>query len=229
MIIFSRIFKSYGQHAVIADLSLEIRAKEFVTIVGSSGAGKSTLFSMLIGAEKPDSGAVSVDGINISKLRPNDLQMYRRKIGMIFQDYKLLPKKTVYENVAFALEACGASDEEISKKVPQVLSTVGLLRQNDEFPDDLSGGEQQRVAIARALVHDPKLIIADEPTGNLDPKNTSEIIDLLHRINKEQGVTVILTTHDMAVVDQLVERVVVLKNGRIEKDVPQAKYSDLGI
>ena len=217
MILFSHVFKSYKDHVVLSDLSLEIYAGEFVVLVGESGVGKSTVINLLIGEEKPEAGSVSVDGMRIDFLKANELQLYRRQLGIVFQDYKLLHKKTIFENIAFALEVCGSSDSEIDSKVHEVIALVGLQTKEDHFPEDLSGGEQQRVAIARALVHNPKLIIADEPTGNLDPRNTKEIVDLFQQINKKKGVTIVLTTHDESIIQQLKERVVVLKDGKVEK------------
>jgi len=185
--------------------------------VGASGAGKSTLLHILHGAIKPTIGSVEVDNMVINALDNETLQLYRRKIGMVFQDYKLLPKKTIYENIAFAMEVCNAEEGEIHRRVSQVMEIVGISDLSKNFPHELSGGEQQRAAVARALVHNPNMILADEPTGNLDPDNTNDIVDLLKKIN-ENGVTVLLASHDSAVINALQKRVVKLKDGRVMSD-----------
>ncbi len=227
MILFKNVSKIYkGNHftlTALEEINLEIKEKEFVCLVGKSGAGKTTLLKLLIGEEKPTKGRVFFQDIEVNRLKPNQLPQLRRRIGMIFQDFKLLPKKTCFENVAFALEVCGRSQREIKTLVPQLLDLVGLLDKKDHFPYELSGGEQQRVAIARALVHQPDVIIADEPTGNLDPINTWEIINLLLKIN-ELGTTVILATHDKEIIDKIQKRVVVLEDGKIIRDDFQGKY-----
>lgn len=224
MILFDHVCKQYGSKLVLNDINLVIEGQEFVTIIGASGAGKTTLINTLIGAEKIDSGSITVDGYEISQMGPAVLQQYRRNVGMVFQDYKLLPKKTVYENVAFAMEVCGASQAEIDLRVPEVLEIVSLSEQKDQFPYQLSGGENQRTAIARALVHKPKLLLADEPTGNLDPDNTKAIIDLLLAINTE-GTTVILASHDKEMVNYIERRVIHLKDGRICSDQKKTGYT----
>lgn len=223
MIIFDNVTKRYGTHTVLDGLSFTIKGEEFVSIVGPSGAGKSTLIHALIGMEKIDQGSITIDGYEINSMSPEAVQEYRRKIGVVFQDYKLLPHKTLYENVAFAMEVCEIPDEMIIEKVPHVLNVVGLVDKNDLFPVQLAGGEKQRLAIARALVHEPKLIIADEPTGNLDPKNAKEIIKLLMMLNKA-GTTVILTTHNKGLVDYINRRVIFLDKGRIVSDVEEGTY-----
>lgn len=224
MIVFDNVTKNYdSSHNVIQELNLQIQSGEFVSVIGQSGAGKSTIFHMLIGADKPSSGTITVDKINISTLNPKQLQLYRRKVGMVWQNFKLLPRKTVFENVFFALEAVGETDSHSVRKVLNTLDQVGLQGKQDYFPAQLSGGEKQRCAIARALVHDPKLIIADEPTGNLDPKTSQEILSLLQEIN-DKGVTIILSTHDTHVVDQLQERVLHLEGGKIVRDEQNASY-----
>jgi cell division transport system ATP-binding protein len=223
MIIFDKVNKKYGDRKILDEINLSIKPKEFVSIVGPSGAGKSTLIYTLIGAEKIDSGNIHVDDYKVHIMSEKALQMYRRKLGIVFQDYKLLPRKSVFENVAFALEATGASDEFIKKKVDDVLEVVDLAYLKDHLPYQLSGGEQQKTAIARALVHDPKLVIADEPTGNLDPKSADEILDLLVKINK-QGSTILLATHNRTLVDRLQKRVVRLENGKIIGDQARAGY-----
>lgn len=221
MIVFDHITKVYPSHTVFEDLYLEIRSGEFVSITGPSGCGKTTLIKLLIGDEKPTSGQILVDTINITDMSERTLQLYRRKIGVVFQDYKLLLKKTVYENVAFAMEVCGESDEAIHKRVPEVLDLVGILKKQENFPLQLSGGEQQRVAIARALVHNPRLLIADEPTGNLDQENSYGIMNLLLKIN-EMGTTVMLTSHAQDMVRFVNKRVILIEKGKITSDVGAA-------
>ncbi len=223
MILFEHVSKHYGDKMVLNDISLMIEGEEFVTVIGPSGAGKTTSIKALIGAEKPGTGVILVDGYDITKMSPAVLQYYRRKIGIIFQDYKLLPQKTVYENVAYAMEVCGLNSAEIALRVPEVLEIVGLMEQKDHFPYQLSGGEGQRTAIARALVHNPKLLIADEPTGNLDPENTYAIISLLLKINSA-GTTVIIASHDKEMVNLINKRVVSLKNGFMISDKKKGKY-----
>jgi len=214
MITFNNVTKKFGPHLVLDKISFEIQPNEFVVLKGASGAGKSTIIALLIGAEKPEQGTVEVDGMMVNEMDDDTLQLYRRKIGVVFQDYKLLPKKTVFENVAFAMEVCGESAELINIRVPEVLEKVGLLHFQDKFPEQLSGGEMQRLAIARALVHSPRLIITDEPTGNLDEDNVRGIMSVLKKLHSE-GATVLMTTHD-SLVEQLAEgRVLYLEGGRI--------------
>jgi len=224
MIVFEEISKKYGSTQVLNHINLVIKSGEFVSIIGPSGAGKSTLVHLLIGAEKPSKGKITVDGFEVSGMKDRDMQYYRRKIGVVFQDFKLLKQKTVYENVAFALEVCGYEEDEIKKRVAAALATVGMSKLAKHFPRQLSGGEKQRTAIARALVHDPGLIIADEPTGNLDPANAREVIELLKKINDE-GTTVILTTHNKDLVDLLRKRVDTLEDGLMVKDKKTAGYT----
>lgn len=223
MIAFEGIGKKYGRTKVLDHINLVIKNGEFVSFVGPSGAGKSTLVHLLIGAEKPSTGKILVDGFTVNKMKDKEMQYYRRRIGIVFQDFKLLPQKTVTENVAFALEVCGFEKDDINKRVTEALKTVGLTKQARNFPRQLSGGEKQRTAIARALVHDPSLIVADEPTGNLDPDNAREIVELLQKIN-DGGTTVILTTHNKDLVDLLKRRVVTLEDGSIVKDKKMAGY-----
>ncbi len=224
MIIFDKVSKNYDSSLnVIDNLNLKIKSGEFVSIIGQSGAGKSTIFHMLIGADKPTNGRITVDEIDISRLNSKKLQLYRRKVGMVWQNFKLLPKKTVFENIFFALEAVGDTNPSSVQKVLEIIDQVGLQGKQDYFPAQLSGGEKQRCAIARALVHDPKLIIADEPTGNLDPKTSQEILNLLKQIN-DKGVTIILSSHDTHLVDQLQKRVLHLEGGKIVRDEQNASY-----
>lgn len=225
MIIFDGITKKYGSHKVLDNLHLEISAADFICLQGPSGAGKTTLINLLIGFEKATDGAINIDNYKINNLRNSALQLFRRRIGLVFQDYKLLPQKTVFENVAFALEVCGYDDKFITKRVNKVLKMVGIYAKKKHFPRQLSGGEKQRTAIARALVHDPLLIIADEPTGNLDQQNALEIINILTEIN-QQGKTILLTTHNNELVNSIPRcRIINLDNGRITRDQikPHAK------
>jgi len=225
MINFKNVTKIYKDRMKALDkISFKVPKGDFVSLVGPSGAGKSTLVRLLICEEKPTSGRILIGGYNITKLKSKEIPYFRRKIGVVFQDYKLLSEKNVFENVAFALEVCGASDAEIRRKVPKVLKLVSLEKKTENFPDELSGGEKQRVSIARALIHSPKLLIADEPTGNLDPVTAWEIIELLIRINQKQGTIVLLATHEKSIVDRLKKRVVTIKNGKFVSDQKEGKY-----
>jgi len=223
MIIFDKVNKSYGDRKVLNNISLKVEPKEFVSLIGPSGAGKSTLIYALIGAEKVDKGKVHVDDYHVNVMSERALQMYRRKLGIVFQDYKLLDRKNVFENVAFALEATGAPRDHIITRTNEVLELVGLSDMKAHYPYQLSGGEQQKTAIARALAHDPKLLIADEPTGNLDPKSADEILELLKEINAG-GATVLLATHNKGLVDGLKKRVVRLEDGKIKSDKAHGSY-----
>lgn len=221
---FKHVSKKYTDKIVaVDDISFKIMPGEFISLVGPSGAGKSTLIKLLTCAELPTAGEVLVAGRDITKLQRKELPFFRRKVGVIFQDFKLLPKKTVYENIAFALEVADASNDDISERVPKIIEIVGLSNRTKAFSEELSGGEKQRVSIARALVHKPKLLIADEPTGNLDPVTTWEIIELLFKIN-EQGTIVLLATHDREVVDSLQRRVITMRDGKIVSDQAKGKY-----
>ena len=202
---------------------LHIGAGDFVSIVGQSGTGKTTLVKMLIAEEKPNKGTIEIGGWDITRISPNEIPFLRRQIGVVFQDYKLLPRKTVYENIAFALEVAGEKKQRIHQVVPQVLEIVNLSHKADSYPFQLSGGEQQRTAIARSLVHRPKIIVADEPTGNLDSINTEEVISILKKIN-EFGTTIILVTHNREVVNHLRRRVITLHGGEIVNDEDSGKY-----
>lgn len=224
MIRFENISKVYaGSSPALENINFHVQPGEFVSVVGHSGAGKSTLLKLVYTEEKPTTGVVCFDDINLIDLRPKEMPILRRKIGTVFQDYKLLSKKTLAENVSFALEVAGKSDAEINETVPKILDIVGLGEKMDHYPEEVSGGEQQRVSLARALVNKPKLLIADEPTGNLDPVSTWEIVQLLLKIN-EFGTTVLLATHDKGIVDKIAKRVVVMEDGRIVSDKKRGKY-----
>ncbi len=227
MIKFKNISKIYpinSEHTVaLENVSFVIRPQEFVAIAGQSGAGKTTLLRLLLKEENPTRGDVIVDGQNLDKVRYKDLPHYRRKIGAVFQDFKLIPNKTAYENVAFAMEAAGKTDEEIQKDIPEILKLIGLSERAQHFPFQLSGGEKQRIAIGRALAHRPVILVADEPTGNLDPLHTWDIIRLLCRIN-EMGTTVILATHDREVINTIGKRVITLDKGRLIRDEENGRY-----
>ncbi len=199
----------------IYDLSLAIEKGAFVFVIGGSGSGKSTLIKMLYREEKPTKGQIIVGGLDVAKLRNKKVYKLRRKLGIVFQDYRLLEKQTVFENVAFALEVLGAPKDEIREKVLKALEDVGLKNKIHNYPDQLSGGEQQRVAIARAIVNDPKLLLCDEPTGNLDPEKSMEIMQVLDNINKSRGTTIIMATHDKDIVNQMKKQVITLKDGHL--------------
>lgn len=224
MISFQNVSKVYNSHSVALDnVSFTIQPTEFVSVVGRNGAGKSTIVKLLIGEEKPTKGRIFFGASEVNKLKPNELPELRRQIGIVFQDFRLLPAKNTYENIAFALEVEGRSQSEIEEFVPQVLDMVGLAQRAYNFPGELSGGEKQRVAIARAMIHRPAVVIADEPTGNLDPIHAAEIARLLLKIN-ELGTTVILVTHNKDIVNNLHRRVISLDNGKIIRDEEKGKY-----
>lgn len=224
MIYYDKVTKIYPDDSVALDtVSFGVEPKEFITIVGHSGAGKTTLMKMLIAEDRPTSGAIFFESSNISKLSKKDMSKLRRRIGTVFQDYRLIDNKTVYENIAFAMEASGRTDSEVASDVPHVLELVNLGHKIWNFPRELSGGERQRAAIARAIVNQPDIIIADEPTGNLDPANTFEIIRILQKIN-ELGTTVLLTTHNKGVVDTVKGRVLTMERGKIVRDDKEGKY-----
>ncbi len=224
MIEFENVTKKYANVKVLDKINFNVKSGEFVTLIGPSGAGKSTLVYSLIGAEPIVEGNIKIDGYVVNNMSGRELQYFRRRIGVVFQDYKLLNQKNVYENVAFALEVCGFEKHEVKKRSDEALSIVGLGNKHSKFPHQLSGGEKQRTAIARALVHNPGLIVADEPTGNLDPDTALEIIELLLKIN-ESGTTIILTTHNKELVDFIKKRVIKLDGGRIVSDRKMAGYS----
>lgn len=224
MILLDRVTKTYNSKGqALERINLHVEDKEFVVIVGPSGAGKSTLLKLLTREEKPTSGKIIVGEIDYERLRDKDVPFLRRKIGVVFQDFKLLSNRTVFENVAFALEIVGMGNKEIRHTVPKVLDIVGLKGKGESYPSELSGGERQRVAIARAIVRQPKILIADEPTGNLDPKHAWDVIRVLEKINR-YGTTVLLTTHNKEIVDKLKRRVVTIKDGKIVEDKARAEY-----
>lgn len=224
MIYFDKVSKVYPSSVALEDVTFTIEPGEFVSIVGHSGAGKTTLLKMILAEDKPTSGSVFFDSIDVNKLNQRSIPKIRRRIGSVFQDFRLLPNKTAYENIAFTMEAAGRSDEDIYSDAPHVLELVGLGNKFNSFPHELSGGERQRIAIARAIINQPDLLIADEPTGNLDPINTAEIIEIFKKIN-EIGTTVILTTHNKKVVDFLGRRVITLDSGRVARDDKEGRYA----
>lgn len=224
MIYFNNVTKKYPDETVsLDDVTLTIAPGEFVSIVGHSGAGKTTLTKLILAEEKPTDGSIFFESLDIHRLSNKELMNFRRKVGTVFQDYRLLPNKTAYENIAFAMEATGKTDEEIAADVPHVLALVDLSDKIMHFPHQLSGGEKQRLAIARAIITQPDLIIADEPTGNLDPVNTNEVVEILKKINA-LGTTVILTTHNQSVIKSLGKRVITLQNGKVVKDEKEGKH-----
>lgn len=224
MIKFQTITKIYPPDTVaLEDVSFGINEKEFVSIAGRSGAGKTTLLKLLLAEEEPTKGRVFLNNRDVHKIKKGDLPKFRQKIGVVFQDYKLLPSKTTYENIAYVLEVIGATDGEISQRLPEVLEIVGLSDKANNFPAELSQGERQRAAIARALVHRPDVILADEPTGNLDPYNTSEIVRLLLKIN-ELGTTIVLATHNKEIINSLNKRVITLEDGRVIRDEEKGRF-----
>lgn len=225
MIYFNNVSKIYNKDSTaLLDVTFTVKEGEFVSIVGHSGAGKTTLVKMILADDSPTNGTVFFESLDVHKLRNEDLMNLRRRIGVVFQDFKLLSNKTAYENIAFAMEAAGKTDEEILNDVPHVLELVDLENKHNHFPHQMSGGEQQRLSIARAIINQPEIIIADEPTGNLDPVNTYEIIQILKKIN-DLGTTVILTTHNKGVIDSIKKRVITMEKGKIVRDDIDGKYS----
>jgi cell division transport system ATP-binding protein len=225
MLYFDKVSKEYENgNKVLEDISLTIHPGELVSIVGHSGAGKTTMIKLLLAEEHPTSGKVHFHSEDIHKLKGSDMSKYRRKVGVVFQDFRLIPNKTAYENVAFAMEAAGKHDEDIREDVPHVLELVDLKDKMHHFPHQLSGGEQQRVAIARAIINRPEIIIADEPTGNLDPLNTYDIVQILKKIN-DLGTTVILTTHNKGIVDNLGRRVITMEDGKVIRDQKSGRFT----
>ena len=224
---FKNVTKKYKNGVVaLYDLNISIEKGDFCFVIGGSGSGKSTFTKLLYREEKPTKGEIVLGGLKVNKLRNANVYKLRRKLGIVFQDYRLLPKANVYENVAFALEVMGESKKEIRPKVLKALELVGLKSKLRDYPDDLSGGQQQRVAIARAIVNDPKLLICDEPTGNLDPAMSMEIVELLSDINKKVGTTVIMVTHDKDIVNNMKKHVIALKDGHLYKDYKEGEYID---
>lgn len=223
MIYFDKVTKRYGDTVALEEVTLSIAPKEFVSVVGHSGAGKTTLLKLLLVEEKPTDGTVFFESIDVNDLPSSALHYYRRKIGMVFQDFRLIPNKTAYENIAFAMEAAGRSDEEIATDVPHILELVNLADKAAHFPDQLSGGEKQRIAIGRAIINQPELIVADEPTGNLDPINAYEVVEILKKIN-QLGTTIVITTHNKDVVDAIGKRVITIDRGKMVRDDASGKY-----
>ena len=217
--------KTYKNGVVaLYDFNLSIQKGEFVFVIGASGSGKSTLIKMLYREERPDKGSIIIGGIDVARLKNRKVYILRRKVGVVFQDFKLLPKLTVFENVAFAMEVFGYDKAAIQKRVLEVLDLVGLKNKVRQYPDQLSGGEQQRVVIARAIVNNPKLLICDEPTGNLDPKTSMEIMAVLENINNTLGTTIIMATHDVEIVNKMKKRVVLIEAGRLKRDYEKGTY-----
>ena len=224
MIYFNKVSKVYrDDEKVLDDINFSVEQGEFVSLVGHSGAGKTTLFKIFLAEESPSTGTVHFGSVDVHTLPRHSVTSFRQKIGVVFQDFRLLPDKTAYENIAFAMEAAGRTDEEIANNVPNVLELVDLGSKMWNFPHELSGGEKQRVAIARAIVTEPDVIIADEPTGNLDPINTYEIVQILKKIN-DLGTTILLTTHNKGVIDSLGKRVITMERGRIVRDDKVGRY-----
>jgi cell division transport system ATP-binding protein len=224
VIYFNNVSKKYDKDSTaLEDVNLTIKAGEFVSIVGHSGAGKTTLAKMILAEERPTTGTVFFESVNVHRLKSKDLTKFRRKIGAVFQDFKLLSNKTAYENIAFAMESVGKTDQEILNDVPHVLDLVDLNHKIFHFPHQMSGGEKQRLAIARAIINQPEIIIADEPTGNLDPVSTYEVIQILKKIN-DLGTTVILTTHNRGVIDSVGKRVITMEKGKVIRDDKDGKY-----
>jgi len=224
MLHFRNITKIYqGQQTALKDINLDIEPGEFVSIVGQSGTGKTTLVKLILAEERPTKGQIVIGGWDITDIKQREIPTLRRQIGVVFQDFKLLPRKTLFENVAFALEVAGEGQDKITEIVPQVLKIVGLEKKMNRWPNQISGGEQQRVVVARSLAHRPKILVADEPTGNLDSINSRDIIDLLKKIN-DFGTTVILVTHNREVVNDLRRRVITLEDGMIISDQKRGKY-----
>jgi len=224
MIYFDNVSKVYSDDSIaLEDITFTIEPKEFVSVVGHSGAGKTTLLKMILAEERPTKGTVFFESTNVHKLRRGAMSKLRRRIGMIFQDFRLLPHKNTFENIAFAMEAAGKTEAEIAADVPHVLDLVDLPHKMWNFPHELSGGEKQRIAIARAIVNQPDIIIADEPTGNLDPINTYDVVQILKKVN-DLGTTVILTTHNKGVIDSIGKRVITMDRGRIIRDDRDGRY-----
>ena len=229
MINFDNVSKQYknSNTPALDGINLNIEQGEFVFLVGQSGSGKSSLLRLMLKEEKPTSGIVTVNGVNVAKLPNRKVPAFRRTMGIVFQDFRLLPGKTVFDNVAFGMEVIGKSKKEIKQRIPAILDLVGLDEKASRLPSELSGGEQQRVALARAFVNQPKLLLADEPTGNLDPSTSVGIMKLLDRINRT-GTTIVMATHDVAIVDQMRKRIVQMENGKIIRDQERGMYGHTG-
>ena len=229
MINFDNVSKQYknSNTPALNEINLNIEQGEFVFLVGQSGSGKSSLLRLLLKEEKPSSGTVTVNGINVAKLPNRKVPAFRRTMGIVFQDFRLLPGKTVFDNVAFGMEVIGKSKKEIQQRIPAILDLVGLDEKAHRLPSELSGGEQHRVALARAFVNQPKLLLADEPTGNLDPATSVGIMKLLDRINRT-GTTIVMATHDVAIVDQMRKRIVQMESGKIIRDQERGMYGHTG-
>ena len=230
LIELKNVYKRYNNGVTaLCDVNLSIGKGEFVFVIGASGSGKSTLIKLLYRQEKPTKGEVYVGGINVAKLRNGKVYKLRRKLGIVFQDYKLLPKMTVYENVAFALDIYGLKKEEVRRRALKAIEQVGLKDKLRSYPDELSGGEQQRVSIARAIVNNPKVLICDEPTGNLDPKISMEIMKVIESINNDLGTTIIMATHDEKIVNKMKKRVIIIDKGLVSADIMKGKYRNESI
>ncbi len=230
MIDFSSVSKTYKNGTkALNDLNIHIDRGEFVFVVGASGAGKSTFLKMIMREEVPSSGAITVDGISLNELKASKIPYYRRKLGIVFQDFRLIPNRTVYDNVAFAMHVIGAKNKDIARRVTYALNLVGLISKAKCYPNELSGGEQQRVALARALVNQADIIVADEPTGNIDPEMSREIVDLLNHINQHKNTTIIMVTHEVELVKQYNKRIITIKNGTVVSDTahPEIVVSDI--
>ena len=223
MIYFDKVTKKYGDTNALEGVTLSVAPKEFISIVGHSGAGKTTLLKLLLAEERPSEGTVFFESVDVNNLPSAALHHYRRRIGMVFQDFRLIPNKTAYENIAFAMEAVGRTDDEIKSDVPYILELVNLADKAHNFPGQLSGGEKQRIAIGRAIVNQPDIIVADEPTGNLDPINAYEVVEILKKIN-QLGTTVVITTHNKGVVDAIGKRVITIDRGKVVRDDAEGKY-----
>ncbi len=227
MIKFENVSKSYkDEKYALKDINIDIKKGEFVFLVGSSGAGKSTFIKLLLKEESPTTGSITINDMNTTNISRRKIPKLRRSMGVVFQDFRLLPNKTVYENIAFAMEITGNKAKDIRRKVPSILSMVGLSDKAKSYPSELSGGEQQRVGIARAIINNPALLIADEPTGNLDPKNATEIMSLLKDINN-RGTTVLVASHAKDQVDKMQQRVIALDHGKLVRDVERGSYNDV--
>lgn len=225
MIRLKNVYKDYGGRPALTNINLQVGLGEFAFLVGPSGAGKSTLMRLLYREETPTSGSVLIGGVDLTRLQPAQVPLLRRRLGIVFQDYKLLPRQTVFDNVAYILRALGAQQSDVLKRVNSALCVVNLEDKAEAFPDELSGGEQQRVGIARAIVNGPPVLLADEPTGNLDPQTSLEIVQLLERIS-QRGTTVLISTHDQIIVDALRRRVISLKQGQLASDVDSGVYEE---